>query len=131
MAIGPSQVDSLLQSVERLPAAQRREFTRRLKGATRGERARPAFGEPTDEALIETTKLRLAPRDMARIRRLSNKSEQGTLTERDRREYLRLATKAERLSVVRVQALAELARRRGKSLRALMHEIGWEVPGDD
>lgn len=131
MATVPTQVDSILKSVQSLRPAQRREFTRRLIAAGRGNGLRLARPEPTDQALIETTKLRLAPRDMARIRRLSNKSEQGTLTERERREYLRLATKAERLSVVRVQALAELARRRGKSLRALMREIGWEVPSDD
>lgn len=131
MASVPTQVDSLLQSVQRLPTAQRREFTRRLMAAGRGNGSRPARAEPTDQSLIETTKLRLTPRDAARIKRLSAKSEQGTLTERDRREYLRLAAKAERLSVVRVQALAELARRRGKSLRALMLEVGWEVPGDD
>ena len=131
MARMPSQVDSLLQSVRGLSPAQRREFTRRLRGSTRGNGSRSVLAEPTDEALIETTKLRLGARDAARIRRLSAKSEQGTLTERDRREYLRLATKAERLSVVRVQALAELARRRGKSLLAVMLEVGWEVPDND
>jgi hypothetical protein len=37
-----------------------------------------------------------------------------------------LARQAERINVHRVQALAELVRRRGKPAREIMQEVGWE-----
>jgi hypothetical protein len=64
--------------------------------------------------------------DDARLRTLIQKSEQGRLNERERAEYRELAQRAERLTVHRVQALAELARRRGPPMQAVMEEIGWE-----
>jgi len=40
--------------------------------------------------------------------------------------YRELAQQAERVNVQRVQALAELVRRRGKPMRVIMEEIGWK-----
>jgi hypothetical protein len=60
------------------------------------------------------------------LRALIAKSEQGCLTDQEQVEYRELAQRAERVNVHRVQTLAELARRRGKPLQAVMQEIGWE-----
>jgi hypothetical protein len=54
------------------------------------------------------------------------RSERGRLTGDELAEYQTLAQEAQRLDSARVEALAELARRGGKSLRAVKAEIGRE-----
>ena len=79
-----------------------------------------------DRLLIQAARRRLSATDDARLRALIAKSEQGRLTDQEQADYRELAQRAERLNVHRVQALAELARRRGQPLQAVMKEIGWE-----
>lgn len=124
-------VDSLLRQVDFLPAEKQREFYRRLatKRAIRTSQRATAIS-PDEESLIRTTQARLSKRDDRRIRQLIAKSERGQLSVGELREYRALARKAEQLSLVRVQALAELVRIRGKSAREVMDEIGWESPND-
>jgi hypothetical protein len=131
MATATSRVGLLLRSVRRLPPAQRREFTRRLIGTTRRNGPRAAKSDPADDALIETIKLKLSRRELVRIRRFGDKCSLGTLTPTERAEYMSLIAKADRMSLLRLQAIAELARRRGKSVRAMMDEVGWESPNDE
>ncbi len=125
-------VDSLLRQVEFLPAEKQREFYRRLaaKPTIRASRRDQSIS-PSEAALVRTTQSRLSKRDDRRIRQLTAKSERGELSREELREYRALARKAEQLSVVRVRALAELVRIRGKSAREVMDEIGWESPNDD
>jgi hypothetical protein len=131
MATATSRVGLLLRSVRRLPPAQRREFTRRLIGTTRRNGSRAAKSDPADDALIETIKLKLSRRELARMRRFGDRCSLGTLTATERAEYMSLIAKADRMSLLRIQAIAELARRRGKSVRAMIDEVGWESPNDD
>jgi hypothetical protein len=58
------------------------------------------------------------------------RSERGELTRDELAEYQALAQEVQRLDVARVEALAELARRRGKSVRAVKTEIGGEGSSD-
>ena len=76
--------------------------------------------------LIGAAKKRLPAADERRLKRLIAKSECGTLIPKELREYRSLVQQAERLNVKRVEALAELVRRRGKPARVIMQEIGWK-----
>jgi hypothetical protein len=79
-----------------------------------------------DEAvLVQATRTRLPASDERRFKRLIGKSERGTLSPKDLAEYQALARQAEQLDVKRLEALAELVRRRGKPVAVVMKEIGW------
>jgi hypothetical protein len=58
------------------------------------------------------------------------RSERGKLTRNELAEYQALAQEVQRLDAVRAVALAELARRREKSVRAVKAEIGGEGRSD-
>ena len=132
MSTARATVESLLRQFEYLPAEAQREFYRRLT-AKRTVRAkqRAESNSAREASLVQTTKSRLSRRDDRRIRQLIAKSERGQLSAAELKEYRTLTLKAEQLSVVRVQALAELVRLRGKSARMVMEEIGWESPNDE
>lgn len=119
-------VEHLMAAIRQLSPAELREFTQQFA------QWQEQNGKQVDDeaALIEATKARLPAADKRRLKRLMAKSERGTLTPKELDEYRALAQQAERLNVTRVEALAELVRRRGEPVRALMQEIGWEG-GDD
>ena len=113
-----SSVDSLLDAVGRLPPDELNDFADRFADWRQ---------EATDEqTLVRAIRRRLNSVDEARLRDLVRKSEQGQLTRQEQAEYRELARQAERINVHRVQALAELVRRRGKPVREIMQEFGWE-----
>jgi hypothetical protein len=92
----------------------------------------PSVESLADEeaTLIQATQARLPAADERRLQQLIAKSERGTLSPRELEEYRALAQQAEQLNGVRVEALAELARRRGRPAHVVMREIGWEGRGD-
>jgi hypothetical protein len=83
-----------------------------------------------DAVLVQATKTHLPAADAQRLQRLITKSEGGTLTPKELDTYRTLAQRSEQLNVRRVEALAELVRRRGKATRVIMEEIGWESGTD-
>ena len=115
-------VDHLMAAIKQLSPAELSEFTRQFADW------RERNGKQADDeaALIKATKAHLPAADGRRLKRLMAKSERGTLTAKELDEYRALAQQAERLNVTRVEALAELVRRRGKPVRVVMEEIGWE-----
>ena len=125
-------VDSLLRQASFLPEEEQRELFRRL-AARRSIRTAEREQElaERDAALVQTTRVKLSKRDERRIRQLSAKTGSGRLLPAEWKEYGALAKKAEELSLIRVQALAELVRLRGRSAREIMNDIGWEIPNDD
>jgi hypothetical protein len=111
-------VDTLLNAVSQLAPDEFDDFAFRFADWQQ---------DAADERLlIHAARRRLSAADDARLRALIAKSEQGGLTDQEQAEYRELAQRAERVNVHRVQALAELARRRGQPLPAVMKEIGWE-----
>lgn len=120
-------VESLLAAIEQLSPNELRELKKRL--TIRQQRN----GRPeTDEAsLIEATRESLSTAEKRRLKRLIDKSEQQTLPEPERQEYLDLARKAEQISARRVEALAKIAKLRRQPVREIMDEIGWKGGGDD
>lgn len=122
---------SLLAVVEQLPPNELREFKKQLTGSRRrNERTQNGESASAESALIEATKESLPVSESRRLKRLGAKSEQQTLTEQERLEYLALAQKAEQISVRRVEALAALSKLRGQSVSEIKKEIGWKGGGD-
>jgi hypothetical protein len=116
----PLSLEQLLEAVDHLPPAQVRELERRL-AARRGE---SGDDESDEAALVRTATVCLPAAAQRRLKRLIARSERGSLTESELAEYQALAQEVQRLDAARAEALAELARRRGKSVRAVKAELG-------
>jgi hypothetical protein len=110
----PLNVEQLLEAIDRLAPAQRRELGRRLAW-----RQLEDGNEESDEAtLVRAAKARLPVAAARRLKRLIARSERGLLTPEELAEYQALAQEVQRLDAARAEALAELGRRRGKSARS-------------
>lgn len=79
--------------------------------------------ERESELLLEINR-GLSDEEAARYRELMKRRQAGDLTPSDHRELLDLSDEVERLQAERIGHLADLARLRGKSLGALMEELG-------
>jgi hypothetical protein len=119
----PLSLQQLLDAVDRLSPSQRRELERHL-AARRGEHGK----EGSDEAsLIRAATACLPASTERRLKTLIARSERGVLTGSELVEYQALAQEAQNLDAERAEALAELARRRGKSVRAVKAEIARRI----
>jgi hypothetical protein len=120
-------VKELTTAAMQLSPAELHEFNQWLI-----EWQRQNGGANAEEAtLIQLTKTRLPHAEERRLKHLIAKSERGTLTSKELLEYRALASQAQQLDVRRLEALTELARRRGQSLEAVMQSIGWENGQDE
>ncbi len=113
-------VEQLLEAVDHLSPAQRREFQRRLAE----RQARNGGPGPDEGALVRTAEARLPATDERRLKQLVVKSERGRLTPKELADYRDLAQEAQRIDAARAEALAELARRRGQSVQAVQAALG-------
>ena len=95
--------EQVIAVVKQLSPAELRKFARRFTEWRQGSK---------ETALVQATKARLSSADERRFKRLTAKSEQGTLTCKELEEYRSLARQAEQLDVKRTEALVELARQR-------------------
>jgi hypothetical protein len=117
----PLSLEQLLEAVDHLTPAQVRELELRL-AARRGQ----GGDEESDEAALVRTATVCLSAARRRLKRLISRSERGSLTGSELAEYQALAQEVQRLDAARAEALAELARRRGKSVRAVKAELGRE-----
>ncbi|HET6883351.1 MAG TPA: hypothetical protein VFI31_24590 [Pirellulales bacterium] len=117
-----SVVPKLMATVKRLTPAELSEFKRRFAAWQKKDGAETE----QDQALVETCQLRLSVADERRLKTLISKSERGTLDASELREYRSLVSRAEKLDVVRLGALTQLARRWEKPVSAVMEIVGWE-----
>ena len=122
---GPWSVEQLLEAVEHLSPVEQREFQRRL-AARRAANGDPG---PDEVALLRTARARLPAAAERRLRRLIAKSERGQLTPKELTAYQSLAQEAQRIDAARAEALAELARLRGQSVRAVQATIAGRTDG--
>ena len=113
-APGPLSLEQLLEAIDRLAPAQRRELERRLAW----RRVEDGNEESDEESLVRAAKVRLPAAAERRLKRLIARSERGLLTPEELAEYQALAQEVQRLDAARAEALAELGRRRGKSARS-------------
>jgi hypothetical protein len=119
-APGSLSLEQLLEAADRLSLARMREFRRRTAARRSGSRPDPSEGA----TLVRAATLRLTAAAERRLKRLIGLSERGKLTRDELAEYEALAHEAQRLDAARAEALAELARRRGKSVRTANAELG-------
>jgi hypothetical protein len=114
--------NDLLEAASLLPTAELDRFVSDLL-ALRAGRVAPRL-PPAETALLLRINRGL-PEDRRKIYdALRGKLAQGTLGDGEHAELLRMTDEVERLQAERVEALAELARLRGKGLRELMRDLG-------
>lgn len=128
-------LEQLLAAIEQLAPEDQLELARRLKqrrGKSLNGMAQKANSQAAaDEAqLIKQTKADLPQSDRRRLKKLAAKSERETLTAAELAEYRGLAQRASQIDVLRAEALAELIKRRGQPVQAVMKEIGWRSGND-
>jgi hypothetical protein len=83
----------------------------------------PRLPEIESELLLEINR-GLLPSSAERYKELMSRRRTGELTPEEHRELLDLTDEAEQLQADRIERLAQLARLRGKPLRAVMDELG-------
>lgn len=134
-------LDQLFAAVQQLSHEDRRELERRLKqrqtnsangkARERNGNSQAAKAKETEARLIERAKTDLSEPDLKRLKRLTAKSERGTLTRAELLEYRALAKHAEQIDVVRTEALVKLAQQWNKPIETVMKEIGWKSVNDE
>jgi hypothetical protein len=125
-ARNPLSPEQVLEAVDHLSRAQMDQLERRL-AARRMENGNEGLDEPT---LVRSAMSRLTAAAEHRLKDLIARSERGTLTPSQLTEYQSLAQEVQRLNAARTQAIAELARCWGKSVRTVKAEIGCEGARD-
>jgi hypothetical protein len=121
-------VDDLLAAVKHLPAAELREFQRQF-ATWSGQNNEPdgASSPGGDEeallAAIRENSALPAPEQRC-FNRLRRKRQAGTLTGSEEKQLQGLWRRVEQMNAARLQALGELARRRGTDVRTLMRQLG-------
>jgi hypothetical protein len=120
--------DDLFAAVKRLPPAELREFQRRF-AAWWGEGREPntgSFVEGDEETLLAAIRdnSTLPAPEQRRFNRLRRKRQAGTLTGPEEKQLQALWSRVEQMNVARLEALGELARRRGTDIQTLMRQLG-------
>jgi hypothetical protein len=87
----------------------------------------PSVPRPEAE-LLEKVNLGFSQEEWQRYHALIGKRWAETLTEEDQRELIGLSDRLEKANARRMEALAELASRRGVSFETLMKDLGIESP---
>jgi hypothetical protein len=129
MATAQTSFDDIFREIERLGAREVERILSRLL-ALRAQRRAPNLPARETE-LMRMINQGLAAEKSARYHDLIAKRRQGTLHAGEYSELLGLTDESERLQAERIQHLAELARLRGMSLRALMDELGLQPAAND
>ena len=118
--------DKLLEAVKQLSLRELDSFIEQVL-AFQAERKAPAL--PAEEtALLMKINNGLPAKVQQRYRKLIKLRQEERLTPDEYEELLRLTDEVEQKQVERLEALSELARLRGKSLRELMVALGIKPP---
>lgn len=120
-------VEHLLKAVKQLAPADLMRFGREYQEwrATEGREA----DEAALLALIEANS-RLPGAQQQRFEELRRRRQAGRLGSGEESELQALWVQIEKMAVVRLQALADLAQRRGSDVRTVMHELGLDEQPD-
>jgi hypothetical protein len=121
-------VDELLAAVQQLPPTEVREFQRRFVAwsGPNGGLDTDSPGKLDEAALLAQIRENstLPAAEQQRFERLRRKGRAERLTKSDAKELQELWRGVEQMNVTRLAALAELARRRGMDVPALMRHLG-------
>ncbi len=109
--------ESLLEVVKKLPSRELKRFLEKLE-EWRAERE--------EEELLRVIRenSQLPPEKQRRFNRLRRKLQNETISEKERAEYLALLQELEQRNIKRLEALMELSKKRGVSVRELMRQLG-------
>jgi hypothetical protein len=95
--------------------------------AIQTRRGLPLLADDEEQALLEAIKVQwLSDDDQNRLDQLREKSRKGILTLTEQADLLSFVQRVERQDLVRLEALVELARKRGITVSDLMRELGIE-----
>ena len=123
----PFTVDDLLAAVKELPPADLREFQRQFAAwcGQNNDFERALSPKGYEEALLAAIRENsvLPGAEQRRFNRLRRKRQAGTLTGSEEQQLQTLWRQVEHRNVARLEALGELARRRGTDVRALMRQL--------
>jgi hypothetical protein len=128
MATAHLSADELLNAIQRLGLRDIDQLISRLL-RLRAERTAPSASSRETELLLRINQ-GLPEAVSSRYQSLMVKRLDGTLTPDEHRELLSLTDEAEAHQAQRAQYLADLARLRGISLRALVEELGLQPSPD-
>ena len=123
------RVEHLLHSVKQLSPVELDEFTRKLtewqqrQEAAIGENVDPNASDAKIVAFIRKNS-QLPEKQNRRYWQLRRKREDETLSDNERSEYEELIRQLETMNVERLEALAILVQRWGKSVTEIMAELG-------
>lgn len=116
----------LLKAVEQMPARELDQFVEQVVALRSALRA-PKLAHSEAELLTKINQG--VPADLqSRYDELIAKRRESTLTRNEYDELLQLTEQVEAVDVRRVEHLAELARLRKTTLRALMNDLGIKTP---
>lgn len=119
-------MDDLLAAIDKLPNQALLEFGWRVR-ALQTKRGLPFVEAADEQALLQIiADQRLPEPDQNRLAWLRQKSDEETLTPEEHTELLRYVHRVEQLDLTRIEALIELAQKRGVTLREVIHQLGIE-----
>ena len=122
-------IDVLVRAAEQLSETELRHFTSQIL-ALNAKRTAPSVAQAEAELLVPINS-RLPEDVQRRYDELITKRDAETLSDAEHAELLRLTKQVEAFDVARVEALSQLAARRGVMLSALMRQLGIESPADE
>jgi hypothetical protein len=137
-------VDELLAAVKQLSVDEIQEFERKLAAwrtrATKTQagqnghtkKLRQPISQQTEAALIAQIKENsgLPAPEQRRFNKLRRKRQLEDLTEAEQAELQKLWQKVEQMHVMRLEALVELAQRRGTDAKTVLRELGLKANRD-
>jgi hypothetical protein len=121
-------VDVLVKAAEQLSEKELRQFTSQVL-ALNAKRMASSVTQAEAELLLRING-RLPEDVQRRYAELIAKRDAETLRDEEHQELLRLTKQVEALDVARVEALSQLASRRGVTLSALMRQLEIASPAD-
>jgi hypothetical protein len=121
-------VDVLLKAAEQLSEKELRQFTSQVL-ALNAKRMASSVTQEEAELLLRING-RLPEDVQRRYAELIAKRDAETLGDEEHQELLRLTKQVEAFDVARVEALSQLASRRGVTLSALMRQLEIASPAD-
>jgi hypothetical protein len=118
--------DKLLEAIEKMDQAELEQFVSQVI-ALQARRRAPGLPQDDSDLLIKINQG--LPADVqTRLNELIVKRQAETFTPDEHDELLHMIEQSEQVEAARVEALAQLARLRGVSLTALMHDLGIKAP---
>ena len=117
--------EKLLQAIEQLDTDELADLVTGVL-TLRARRYAPILSHQETE-LFQRINRRLSTEDQQKRSYLQQKLEEETLSTDEHQELTQLNDEAERLNVLRVEALAQLAALRQTTLPQLMHDLGLET----